>query len=83
MQKRKSAVANKTVKHKSRGCIFCQYKRINSSKRRTNSRKAQFIITRLGDGQNNLNSTLYIVVKHPSRFCEYCHEPEMREHVLF
>ncbi len=39
-------------------------------------------MTRLRIGHSNLNSTLHIIGKHPTGFCEYCQSLETIEHVL-
>jgi len=45
-------------------------------------RKEQVIIRRLRIGHSNLNSTLWIIGKHPTGMCEQCQEAETVEHVL-
>ncbi len=39
-------------------------------------------MTRLRKGHNKLNSTLYIIGKYPTGFCDQCQIPETVEHVL-
>jgi len=46
------------------------------------SRKEENIISRLRFGHTGLNSTLFIMGRHPSRNCEFCFEEETVEHVL-
>ena len=46
------------------------------------NRKEETAITRLRIGHTNLDSTLYIIGKHPTGLCERCQEQETLEHVL-
>lgn len=46
------------------------------------NRKEETAIIRLRIGHRNLNSTLYIIGKHPTWLCEQCLEPETVDHVL-
>lgn len=46
------------------------------------NRREETIVTRLRIGHNKLNSTLHIMGKHPTGFCDQCQIPETVEHVL-
>uniref|UniRef100_A0A3B3Q2D7 Reverse transcriptase domain-containing protein n=1 Tax=Paramormyrops kingsleyae TaxID=1676925 RepID=A0A3B3Q2D7_9TELE len=45
-------------------------------------RREETVRTRLRIGHSNLNSSLHIIGKHPTGFCEVCKTPETIEHVL-
>ncbi|KAG5847791.1 hypothetical protein ANANG_G00129960, partial [Anguilla anguilla] len=45
-------------------------------------RREQVIVSRIRIGHSNLNSTLFIIGKHPTGYCEQCQESETVEHVL-
>lgn len=56
--------------------------RVGMLSSRVTKRKEQVTIIRLSGGHSNLNSTLYIIGKHPRGLCHQCHEAETPEHML-
>ncbi len=46
------------------------------------TRREEIVMTRLRIGHSILNSTLHIIGKHPTGFCEYCQKLETIEHVV-
>ena len=49
-------------------------------RRRGTKKKEQVIICRLQICHSHLNSTLFIIRKHPTVFCDSCHEAKTAEH---
>ncbi len=61
--------------------LYVIIKRVGTVENKGGNRK-ETIMTRLRIGHNKLNSTLHIMGKHPTGFCDQCQIPETVEHVL-
>ncbi len=62
--------------------LYLIIKRVGIVENKGRNRREETIMTRLRIGHNKLNSTLHIMEKHPTGFCDQCQIPETVEHVL-
>jgi len=62
-------------------CIWLN-KRVGAVESKKGNRREETTMNRLRTGHSKLNSTLRIMGKHPTGFCEDCQTPEKVEHAI-
>ncbi len=82
-ERRRSVVWKKTVgSGNKRRHLHKIQSRVGLVKNRGRNYKEDVIMSRLKLGRSNLNSTLYIIGKHPAVYCDQCQEIETVEQVV-